>query len=87
MNYCAGWGNRTNRDGTAPPVFNIHLWGRKTVLDTFLLPPKLERFPSATDSCKLMHMPLDHYVSQVHLKQFFSPILGARLYATKKSDL
>ena len=34
-----------------------------------------------------MHMPLDHYVSQVHLKQFFSPILGARLYATKKSDL
>jgi hypothetical protein len=32
-------------------------------------------------------MPLDHYVSQVHLKQFFSPALGNRLYATKKSDL
>jgi hypothetical protein len=32
-------------------------------------------------------MPLDHYVSQVHLKQFFSPALGSRLYATKKSDL
>src|SRR5437879_4777391 len=31
MDYCAGWGNRTNRDGTAPPVLNIHLWGRKTV--------------------------------------------------------
>ena len=33
------------------------------------------------------NMPLDHYVSQVHLKQFFSPALGSRLYATKKSDL
>ena len=32
-------------------------------------------------------MALDHYVSQVHLKQFFSPALGSRLYATKKSDL
>jgi hypothetical protein len=32
-------------------------------------------------------MPLDHYVSQVHLKQFFSPAMGNRLYATKKSDL
>jgi hypothetical protein len=32
-------------------------------------------------------MPLDHYVSQVHLKQFCSPALGNRLYATKKSDL
>ena len=32
-------------------------------------------------------MPLDHYVSQVHLKQLFSPALGSRLYATKKSDL
>src|ERR1017187_678938 len=32
-------------------------------------------------------MPLDHYVSQVHLKQFFSPALGSSLYATKKSDL
>src|ERR1035441_5241978 len=32
-------------------------------------------------------MPLDHYVSQVHLKQFFSLALGSRLYATKKSDL
>ena len=29
MDYCAGWGNRTNRDGTAQPVFNIHLWGEK----------------------------------------------------------
>jgi hypothetical protein len=25
MDYCAGWGNRTNRDGTVPPVLNIHL--------------------------------------------------------------
>jgi len=32
-------------------------------------------------------MPLDHYVSQVHLKQFFSPALGQRLHAMKKSDL
>src|SRR6266566_9425883 len=29
MGYCAGWGNRRNRDGTAPPVLNIHPWGRK----------------------------------------------------------
>src|SRR5260370_40861097 len=32
-------------------------------------------------------MALDHYVSQVHLKQFYSPALGERMYATKKSDL
>lgn len=31
MDYCAGWGNRTNRDGTAPAVLNIHLWGREMV--------------------------------------------------------
>jgi hypothetical protein len=28
------WGNRTNRDGPAPPVLNIHDRGRKTVPDT-----------------------------------------------------
>lgn len=32
-------------------------------------------------------MPLDHYVSQVHLKNFYSPKLGERMYAIKKSDL
>lgn len=32
-------------------------------------------------------MPLDHYVSQVHLKNFYSPLLGNRLYAIRKSDL
>jgi hypothetical protein len=32
-------------------------------------------------------MALDHYVSQVHLKQYYSPALGALMYATKKSDL
>jgi hypothetical protein len=32
-------------------------------------------------------MALDHYVSQVHLKQFYSPSLGELMYATKKSDL
>jgi hypothetical protein len=32
-------------------------------------------------------MPLDHYVSQVHLKNFYSPKLGQRLYALRKSDL
>jgi len=32
-------------------------------------------------------MPLDHYVSQVHLRNFYSPILGGRLYAIRKSDL
>ena len=32
-------------------------------------------------------MPLDHYVSQVHLKNFYSPVLGLRMYATRKRDL
>jgi Protein of unknown function (DUF4238) len=32
-------------------------------------------------------MPLDHYVSQVHLRNFCSPTLGNRLHAIRKSDL
>ncbi len=32
-------------------------------------------------------MPLDHYIPQVHLKNFYSPVLGDRMYATRKSDL
>jgi hypothetical protein len=32
-------------------------------------------------------MPLDHYVSQVHLRKFYSPALGNRMYATRKADL
>lgn len=32
-------------------------------------------------------MALDHYVSQVHLKQFTSPTLGNLLYAIRKKDL
>jgi hypothetical protein len=32
-------------------------------------------------------MPLDHYVSQVHIKNFYSPELGERVYAMRKSDL
>ena len=32
-------------------------------------------------------MPLDHYVSQVHLKQFVSPRLGDRFHAIRKRDL
>ncbi|SEH40356.1 DUF4238 domain-containing protein [Tardiphaga sp. OK245] len=32
-------------------------------------------------------MALDHYVSQVHLKNFYSPALGERLYAMRKSTL
>lgn len=35
----------------------------------------------------LLIMPLDHYVSQVHLRQFYSPVLGDRMYAMRKSDL
>lgn len=31
-------------------------------------------------------MPLDHYASQVHLKNFYSPDLGERMYAIRKSD-
>jgi hypothetical protein len=30
---------------------------------------------------------LDHYVSQVHLKNFYAPALGQRMYAMKKTDL
>jgi hypothetical protein len=32
-------------------------------------------------------MPLDHYVPQVHLKKFYSPVLGDRMYAIRKTDL
>jgi hypothetical protein len=32
-------------------------------------------------------MSLDHYVSQVHLRKFYSPALGNRLYAIRKSNL
>jgi hypothetical protein len=32
-------------------------------------------------------MPLDHYISQVHLKKFYSPSLGNRMYAIRKADL
>ena len=32
-------------------------------------------------------MPLDHYVSQVHLKNFYSPKLGNLMHAIQKSDL
>jgi hypothetical protein len=32
-------------------------------------------------------MPLDHYVSQVHLKNFCSPALDGLMYAIRKSDL
>ena len=32
-------------------------------------------------------MPLDHYIPQVHLKKFYSPVLGDLMYATRKSDL
>jgi hypothetical protein len=32
-------------------------------------------------------MPLDHFISQVHLKKFYSPTLGDRMYAIRKSNL
>ncbi len=32
-------------------------------------------------------MPLDHYVSQVHLKNFYSPKLASLMHAIRKSDL
>jgi hypothetical protein len=32
-------------------------------------------------------MALDHYVSQVHLKNFYSPLLDGLMYAIRKSDL
>ena len=30
-------------------------------------------------------MPLDHYVSQVHLKNFYSPVLDGLMYGTARS--
>lgn len=32
-------------------------------------------------------MPLDHYVSQVHLRNFYSPALDGLMFAIRKSDL
>ena len=32
-------------------------------------------------------MPLDHYVSQVHIKNFYSPDMVERVFAMRKSDL
>jgi hypothetical protein len=32
-------------------------------------------------------MPLDHYISQVHLKKFYSAALGNRMHAIRKTDL
>jgi Protein of unknown function (DUF4238) len=32
-------------------------------------------------------MPLDHYISQVHLRKFYSQALGNRMYAIRKTDL
>ncbi len=32
-------------------------------------------------------MPLDHFVSQVHLRNFYSPALGNRMFALRKCDL
>lgn len=32
-------------------------------------------------------MPLDHYVSQVHLRRFYSSALGNRMHAIRKADL
>ena len=32
-------------------------------------------------------MPLDHHVPQVHLKNFYSPKLGKRMYAIRKSNM
>lgn len=32
-------------------------------------------------------MPLDHYIPQVHLRKFYSPVLANRMFAIRKSDL
>jgi hypothetical protein len=36
---------------------------------------------------RLILMPLDHYISQVHLRNFYSPVLIDRMYTIRKSDL
>jgi hypothetical protein len=38
-------------------------------------------------NCERTYLALDHYVSQVHLRQFYAPALDGLMYATKKSDL
>lgn len=43
-------------------------------------------FAGGLGSRKLARMALDHFVSQVHLKNFYSPALGGRMYAVRKSD-
>ena len=40
-----------------------------------------------TRKCRVDGMALDHYVSQVHLKNFYSPALSGMMYAIRKSDL
>jgi hypothetical protein len=42
---------------------------------------------STHDNAESRIVPLDHYVSQVHLKKFYSPKLGPLMYAIRKSDL
>jgi hypothetical protein len=37
--------------------------------------------------CDTPDMALDHYVSQVHLRNFYSPALNGLMYAIRKSDL
>jgi hypothetical protein len=39
VDYGAGWGNRRNRDGTAPRVLNIHPWGNKRYRNRFTPSP------------------------------------------------
>ena len=41
-------GNRTNRDGTAPPVLSIHLWGKRMVPDNHFIRPEVAG-PFATE--------------------------------------
>ena len=36
---------------------------------------------------RITTVPLDHYISQVHLKNFYSPALDGMVYAIRKSDL
>jgi hypothetical protein len=42
---------------------------------------------SEPNKAREVNMPLDHFVSQVHLKNFYSPSLPGLMYAIRKRDL
>lgn len=59
----------------------------KLSLYLHMQPAKLRAYYLVIRSLEGVHMALDHYVSQVHLKNFYAPELGERMYGTHKKNL